>query len=146
MWSWRDADDEIIMFQSPRCQYRPYFITSGLFANRLILFLHLCVIPQLHNATVDRETENQNEKIYAPQYRLSDFETYCVQDTARKKLISGTQETQEIDFRNGFHMPAGCAWDRLSEFETDCLTLRQTVPKESRQQKYHKTQDTSFTC
>ena len=73
--------------------------------------------------------------------RLSDletdcpmFDTYWVHDKARRVLIS----------RHDFHMLARCAWDsmrqtvwfrdRLSDFETDCLTWRQTVPKESRQQ------------
>lgn len=52
-------------------------------------------------------------------------ETDCVQDKAR----IGTK-----------------FWDRLSDYETDSLTSRQSVKKESRQQKFYKTQDTTFTC
>ena len=45
------------------------------------------------------------------------FETYWVQDKACRGLIS----------RHDFHMLARCAWDRLSDFETDYLTSRQTA-------------------
>lgn len=45
------------------------------------------------------------------------FETYWVQDKACRGLIS----------RHDFHMLARCAWDRLSDLETDYLTSRQTA-------------------
>lgn len=66
------------------------------------------------------------------------FDTYWVQDKARRVLIS----------RHDFHMLAGCAWDsmrqtvwlrdRLFDMETDCT-------KGVKATKYQ-TQDTSFTC
>lgn len=86
-----------------------------------------------------------------PQYRLSHFETYCVQDTARKRLISrhdfykprcasdrlsdfetdcteGVKATKvSQDSRHKFHMLAGCAWDRLFDFKTEKACVGQVV-------------------
>ena len=115
------------------------------------------MVPQLYQPTLVCKTRLHTKKLMEKPMHLC-FAPWCtdgvratkVSQDSRHKFLTSRQTVRCLRHTGCRTRLAGywsldttfacwqdaheTAWDRLSDFETDCLTWRQTVPKESRQQ------------